>query len=77
MTENYNPVSEKYLADIRRDAWINLLWEYINEELFAVHSQKRRVILQDDSSLLPPSPSPPPKSSVSPFNSLSRKRHTI
>jgi hypothetical protein len=27
----------KYLVDIRREAWLNLLWEYINGKLFAVH----------------------------------------
>jgi hypothetical protein len=26
----------KYLVDIRSEAWLNLIWEYINGKLFAV-----------------------------------------
>jgi hypothetical protein len=64
-TENYNPVSENNLANIRSEAWINLFWESVNGKLFAVHSQKSK---RDESSCkmtplfcpLPPPPNPPP-----------------
>jgi hypothetical protein len=27
----------KYFADIRSEAWLNLFWEYVNGNLFAVY----------------------------------------
>ncbi len=29
---------QKYLVDIRSEAWLNLFWEYINGNIFAVYS---------------------------------------
>jgi hypothetical protein len=32
-------------VDIRSEAWLNLLWEYINGKNFAVHAEKLDMVI--------------------------------